>query len=58
MWNPKCPRSGQTTVLQKVTRAPHPAYDQLIFRCTACNTEYATQDRVQLGPRALKSSDY
>ena len=55
---PKCPNCGQTLVLHKITRAPHPADDQLIFRCTDCYTEYVTQDRVQLGPRAVKPADY
>ena len=53
-WNPKCPNCGPTMVLQKITRAPHPADDQLIFRCTACNTEYVIQDRVPIGSPATK----
>jgi transposase-like protein len=52
--DPKCPDCGQPMVLQKITRAPHPADDQLIFRCTACNTDYIAQDRVPIGSLTTK----
>ena len=52
VWNPKCPNCGDMMALQKVTRAPHPADDRLIFRCAACNTEYVIQDREPVGPPA------